>query len=121
MFHGVDGGGGGAGKATFRPITFVKMVDSTSPVLVLDAASGRHLRKVSFTFSKSGGGTSAVLETITLSDVVITHVSQDVGDIGSPAKFSTTPLEAVSLSYAKIEIVSGGQGACFDILGNATC
>ena len=48
------GGGGGAGKATFQDIHFTKSVDSSSPVLFLSCASGKHIQKATLYGRKQG-------------------------------------------------------------------
>src|SRR6476469_1053948 len=37
-----SGGGGGASKPTFSDIRFRKQIDSTSPILMLNTATGKH-------------------------------------------------------------------------------
>src|SRR6188768_547943 len=48
------GGGGGAGKATFAPITIYKGIDSASPILFLTCATGQHRSQAVLTLTDHG-------------------------------------------------------------------
>ncbi len=47
LSQGAGGGGGGAGKAEFSVFTLSKKVDATSPILLVNSASGRRIQLVS--------------------------------------------------------------------------
>lgn len=88
------GGGGGAGKATFKDFTFVHKLDKSSASLFLACASGKHIPQVVVTVFDDKGNT---LGTITFSDVLVSDVTPS-GSGGS------TPTESVSLNFTKVEI-----------------
>ena len=71
--HG-SGGGGGAGKVQIRDIQFKKKVDSSSPLLFLNCASGAHIKEANFVVRKAGGTQLEFLK-IKLTDVLISSVS----------------------------------------------
>ena len=99
------GGGGGAGKVSFSDLSVTKLPDTLSAQLLLDTATGRHLKLVEITLKRG----SAVDATYRLTDVIVTA-------------FQTSPaIEQISFSFAKIEVTVGGRVACFDVLTNASC
>jgi type VI secretion system secreted protein Hcp len=73
-----SGGGGGAGKAEFSGIQFRKRLDKASVALLLACASGRHIASGRFTFA-SASADSKAFYTVTLEDVLVSHISQAVG------------------------------------------
>ena len=94
----MDLGGGTTGKASFPGVSFVHLVDSTSPTLFQFCASGKHIEKCVLQVCKSTGDAGSVpFITVTLNDVVVTEVSPGGGSGGAPT-------ENVVLSYAKIEV-----------------
>jgi hypothetical protein len=54
------GGGGGAGKATFAPITIYKGVDRASPLLFSHCATGQHRPQAILTLAENGKDTFTV-------------------------------------------------------------
>jgi type VI secretion system Hcp family effector len=105
------GGGGGAGKATFDPLRFVKPLDKNSPKLLEAAATGDHSRGATLTVYQEG--TSTVLAVYQLTDVL---VSVDIhSDNGKPESF---PLEDVSLLYSKVELTIDGVHGGYDLKSN---
>lgn len=105
-----SGGGGGASKPSFSDIRFRKLVDSTSPVLMLNTATGKHLPSATFSFRKSGA--SADFYKVTLKDITITATRQVIG-VTQQGPLSFNQLEAstggvglieeVTISYSTIE------------------
>src|SRR5215475_13562619 len=49
------GGGGGSGKVSFQDFHIVKKVDAASPLLMLNCASGTHIKEANFVVRKAGG------------------------------------------------------------------
>jgi type VI secretion system secreted protein Hcp len=68
----VTGAGGGAGKVSLGDFKIRKQTDKTSPLLMSQIATGRHLRSAVLTTVNLTGGDSY---TITLSDVMLTGIS----------------------------------------------
>ncbi len=107
----LSGGGGGAtGKATFGPITVIREVDSATPGIFLDVATGKHIPSVVITFA-------AGARTITLQDVLLTGWSLvDPENAGGGQQ-----LEQIEMVYAKIIIDFDGETACFDRKESGKC
>jgi type VI secretion system secreted protein Hcp len=68
------GGGGGAGKSTFSPIRFRKLLDIASIPIALACAAGAHIRNARFAFRRAGVTTDFYI--VTLEDVIVTHAGQ---------------------------------------------
>lgn len=98
------GGGGGVGKANFSEFVFTHYVDKATANLMKYCASGKHVTEVVLSCSKVGDGAQQYM-TVTLNDVLITHV-RPVGATNSPRV-----IEEVGLSYAKIKVEVKEQNA----------
>jgi type VI secretion system secreted protein Hcp len=93
-----SGSGGGAGKASFQDISFVRRLDKASPKLMLACATGQHIPSAILVCRKSGGdGRSEAYYKITLNDILVSSVSTS-GNSGGDL-----PTESFSLNFAKIE------------------
>jgi type VI secretion system secreted protein Hcp len=91
-----SGGGGGAGKATFRDLSIVHKIDKSSPNLLKACATGQHLKEATITFRKAGKGQQEFL-IIKMNDVIVTGVVQGAADS------DTAGSEAVNLEFAKVD------------------
>ena len=91
-----QGGGGGAGKASFHDFTFSHHVDRASPLLMRACATGEHLKEATITHRKAGKGQQEYL-IVKMNDVLVTGVVHG-GAGGSPAS------ESVSLVFAKVDL-----------------
>jgi len=90
-----SGGGGGAGRETFRDLSIVHNVDKATPRLLAACATGLHLKDATITQRKAGKGQLEYL-IIKMNDVIITGVTlSDTGEAGS---------ETVSLAFAKVDL-----------------
>ena len=104
------GGGGGSGRASFTDLAVTKVVDKATPVLMLAAAAGRHLRTAKLTVT-SGGPRPVEYLVVDLEDVLVTSCL--LADTAEPDR----PVENVALAYGKIHVAytqqapSGGVGA----------
>jgi len=132
--HG-SGGGGGAGKVQVHDIHFKKKVDSSSPLLFLNCASGAHIKEANFVVRKAGGQQLEFLK-IKLTDVLISSVKphgqgeqneewhsdpRTAGLLGmggqGPAAGAVkswgdeVPFEDLSLNFARIDYQYQPQGA----------
>lgn len=98
-------GTGGQGQFAGSPVTVDRPVDSLSPLLWSDLATGKviDLVTIDFTATKASGSTIP-FETIKLQNVLVT----DVQDVAQAQGFA----ETITLSYARITITS------FDATGN---
>ncbi len=88
--------GGDSGRVQFQDFQFVKSEDSTSPVLFLSCASGKHFQKVEIHLRKSTDNGVLPLDylKIDLEDVMVSSFSQ--------AGAGEVPTESISLNFAKI-------------------
>ena len=68
------GGGAGAGKATFNDLTINKMVDSSSPLLLTNLATGKRIKTVTLTV-RNTGQRPVDYYTLTLNEVLVTAVA----------------------------------------------
>jgi type VI secretion system secreted protein Hcp len=91
------GGGAGAGKPNFADLTFTHNVDKASPNLFKACATGKHLKEAKLTARKAGKTLQEFL-IITMSEVVVTHVTPtgNVADAGM--------IESVSLQFGKVDM-----------------
>ncbi len=64
------GGGAGVGKVVFQDFHFIKLTDTTSPLLFLACASGQHIKKATL-FVRKAGTEQLEFYTIQMSDVVV--------------------------------------------------
>jgi type VI secretion system secreted protein Hcp len=86
------GGGGGAGKAKFADVTMVKTIDKSSPILFVEAASGKHYPTAELVLVRSG----VEVMKWTISDVVISSYQISGGTADA------VPTDQFSLNFAKI-------------------
>jgi type VI secretion system secreted protein Hcp len=89
-------GGAGAGKATFKDLTIVHVVDKASPLLLKACATGTHLKDATITHRKAGKGQQEFL-VVKMNDIIITSVSH-----GGSADQSSA--ETVSMAFAKVDL-----------------
>lgn len=90
------GPGGGAGKASFTPIT-ITLYDDKSPLFLKAVASSQRFERVVFSFrTQDGRGVNFTYETITLTTAGITQMQTSSG--------GERPVIELSFAYATIEI-----------------
>lgn len=87
-------GGGGSGRADFQDLSFMKLVDKSSPLIAKACAEGTHIATASLHVRKAGG-VQEEFYTIELKDVLISSYQ--------PAASGPEISEAFSLNYAKIK------------------
>jgi type VI secretion system secreted protein Hcp len=91
------GGGGGAGRAEFTPLTVYKFIDKASPQLFLAAAFGDHIRRATLVVRRSGPNPFEFFK-IALLDVIISSVN----DQSSATAQNSNLVEPITLSYGLI-------------------
>ena len=101
--HGA-GGGGGAGKVSVHDISITKVVDKSSPELMLACANGKHIKEGLLSVRKAGEKPLEYLK-IKLNDILVSGV-QFAGAGGSD-QFT----ESLSLNFAKFQVEYQEQGA----------
>lgn len=89
-------GGLTSGRADLLPITFKKLADIASPILLQTCAAGKTIGKATFEFMRAdSNGNPIPYFRIELENLLIASITPDSGDAGIIA-------ERVQLSYAKI-------------------
>lgn len=94
----VGSGGLSAGKVSFSDISFSKVIDRSTPLLFLNSAQGKTIKKAVLYIRKSGGDAKPLeFYVLTMEDVLVTSVqsSGSSGDI---------PSESFSLAFGKIHL-----------------
>jgi type VI secretion system secreted protein Hcp len=90
------GSGGGAGKVQVNDLKIKKFVDRSSPILLKQCCSGKHMKSAVLVIRKAGG-TPLEYVTITLEDLIIAAV--DHGGSGSDDMLT----ETVTLNFARVK------------------
>ena len=70
------GGGAGAGKVQCGAISMLKSIDASSPFLLKGVATGQHYKDAVITFRAAGSKETQEYYVITMSDVLISELSQ---------------------------------------------
>src|ERR1041384_2192659 len=96
------GGGGGAGKVSVHDISVSKVVDKSSPELLLACANGKHIKEGLLTVRKAGEKPLEYLK-IKLNDILISGVQ-----LSGPGHEQLS--EAVTLNFAKFQVEYQEQG-----------
>ena len=115
------GGGGGAGKVKVHDISITKKTDVASPLLMLNCASGAHIKEGTFVVRKAGGEQLEYLK-IKLTDILVSSYNPhglaegdawltDKDLTGAGAETSPVPSEYITLNFSKIEYSYQPQGA----------
>lgn len=101
-----------SGKRQHGAITFTKAIDSSSPQIFQALISNEVLKSVLFEFrNTNANGEEMVFYQVTLTNATISEVEQYAGMSGSggarhSGESDNSPLEDVSLTFQKIEVVS---------------
>lgn len=91
--------GGGAGKADFSALKFLKHTDSATHLLFLHCANGQHIKQATLIVRKAGGEQRDFLK-ILLTDVLV----QSFSSVGDPNGPEHQPLEEVTLGFSAIKV-----------------
>jgi len=94
---GGSGGSASVGKVKFSEFRVKKAIDKTSPLLLLNTSSGKHIPKATIVFTGFDG---IATYTITLTDVILTGVTT-ISECNPPCKTS----EMVTIAFGKAEWV----------------
>lgn len=93
--HIHEGSGGGAGKASASDLYIVHRIDSASATLMGLCTKGKPIGNAELVCRKAGGDGVAYLK-LTMTEVIISHVSQQGGG-------SDFPTESFNLAFASIK------------------
>ena len=88
--------GGGIGKVAIHNITIQKLVDLSSPLLLLSSAQGTHIASGTLTTRRAGADGAEFL-LFKMTDVIVTSVA-----VTATAN-AAQPSESVTLGFAKVE------------------
>ena len=91
------GGGGTSGKANVGDLSFVHLVDKSSPNLMQACFLGKHIPSALLTQREAAGDDSVAFLTLKMTDLVISGVN-------TGANGEAKPVESVNLNFAKVEI-----------------
>jgi type VI protein secretion system component Hcp len=113
------GGGGAAPAASFSTFTLTKLADGTSPLLLVNAASGRSWPQARIDLFNSSAST--VLTTYELSNILVLGAVVKNVQVGN----AQTLIEEVSLDYQQIRQTvftpAGPVQGCWDRVQNRAC
>jgi type VI secretion system secreted protein Hcp len=101
---GSGASGSGAGKVTFQDFNFTSRTSKASPLLMVNTATGKHIDNALITVSRRSRGGGQDYIKIELTDVLVSSYEQSASN-------GTTPVDAASLSYAKIQFSYLSQAA----------
>jgi type VI secretion system secreted protein Hcp len=94
---GHRGSGSGSGKVDVNDISIQKVVDKSSPSLMLACANGKHIAKGTLTVRKAGENPLDYL-TIDLENILISNYQT------SGAQAADIPTESVTLNFVKMKL-----------------
>ena len=95
-------GGGGTGKVSVHDISITKVVDASSPVLMLHCCNGKHIKEGLITVRKAGENPVEYLK-IKLTDIMVAGVQ-------SAGHGQAVLTESLSLNFAKFQVAYQEQG-----------
>lgn len=114
--------GRGVGRATVSDIHFTKMIDKSTPTLMLDASNGRNIKTAVLSLRREGNNSDYAQ--YTFSNVV-------VSSYGVSGNNGQEPQDSFSLSFGKVSVqyfqqnsdgaALGGINSCIDIRSNRDC
>lgn len=91
-----SGGGGGTGKVSMQDLSITKLMDKSSPKLMLACANGEHIGKATLVARKAGKEQQEYYK-LTLTDVLVSSYNS------SGHSQSGLPMDQISLNFGKIE------------------
>jgi len=100
-----SGGGGGAGKVSVQDFHFVTAMSKASPKLFLACATGQHFKEAKLVGRKAGKGQQEFLSW-TFSDLIVNSYQT-----GASEAATVSPMDQVSLNFAKIKVEYRAQKA----------
>lgn len=105
------GGGHTSGRADLFPITFKKLADISSPVLLQTCAAGKTIPKATFEFLRAdGNGNPVPYFRIDLENLLISSITPDSGDGGIITERVQLAFSKVQWKYVRQSIRGGTQG-----------
>lgn len=118
-------GGMTSGRAELYPLTFKKLADIASPVLLQTCAAGKTIPKAIFEFMRADGdGKPIQYFKIELENVMIASVTPDSGESGIISERVQLAYAKIKWSYTKQNIRGGTEGKTsggWDCSANKVC
>lgn len=119
------GGGHTSGRAELHPISFKKLADLASPVLLQTCATGKTLAKAVFEFMRADGdGKPIPYFKIELENLIIASLTPDSGQGGIITEHVQLAYAKIKWSYTRQSIRGGTQGNTsggWDCSANKVC
>ena len=100
-----SGSGGGAGKVTIDNLSISKVMDKSSPNLMMACSTGKHYPEARLVVRKAGGSSAVEYLVITLKEVMVTSYQSDA------VKNSDELTEVIGLNFASVEVSYQAQKA----------
>lgn len=105
------GGGHTSGRADLLPITFKKLTDIASPVLLQTCAAGKTIPKATFEFMRAdSNGNPIPYFRIELENLLIASITPDSGDGGIITERVQLAYSKIQWKYVRQSIRGGTQG-----------
>lgn len=119
-------GGHTSGRAELYPITFKKLADLSSPILLQTCATGKTIPKAVFEFMRADGGDgkSIVYFRIDLENLIIANITPNSGDGGIMCEHVQLAYAKIKWQYTRQSIRGGAQGKTaggWDCAANKVC
>ncbi|WP_374040134.1 Hcp family type VI secretion system effector [Massilia sp. IC2-477] len=104
-------GGLTSGRADLYPITFKKLADISSPVLLQTCAAGKTINKAAFEFMRAdSNGNPIPYFRIELENLLIASITPDSGDGGIIVERVQLAFSRIQWKYVRQSIQGGTQG-----------
>lgn len=118
-------GGHTSGKAELHPVTFKKLTDSASPILLQTCATGKTIPKAVFEFMRADGDGKPILYfKIELENLIIANITPNSGDSGIITEHVQLAYAKIKWQYTRQNIRGGAQGKTaggWDCAANKVC
>jgi type VI secretion system secreted protein Hcp len=118
-------GGMTTGRAELYPISFKKLADLASPVLLQTCATGKTIPKAVFEFMRADGdGKPIPYFKIELENLMISNITPDSGDGGTISERVHLAYSKIKWAYTKQSIRGGTEGktaGSWDCAANKVC
>jgi len=119
------GGGHTSGRAELYPITFRKLADVSSPILLQTCAAGKTLPKAVFEFMRAdSNGNPIPYFRIELENLLIATITPDSGNSGLITELVHLAYAKIKWNYIRQSIRGGSQGNTsggWDCSANRVC
>ena len=118
-------GGHTSGRAELYPLSFIKLADIASPVLLQTCAAGKTIPKAIFEFMRADGdGKPIPYFKIELENLMLSNITPDSGDGGIIIERVHVAYAKIKWNYLKQSIRGGAQGNTsggWDCSANKVC